>query len=537
MMCGCDSARYACRRGRTTRLMLCAFLALAVFTVPPLAPQQPKPAAGAGPQERAAALELLEGAAASVSAAPAEMQPDLLLRIAEVWQKADRRKAVELVEQALNASVALPDDWPHHWRLQFQSRALAELAKLDLEKAIERLPILPQGERGPNYVAQALDEILGQLLEKRDYDRAIELTRRFGRGNLGVTGKLLKALPKEDTRRGEVLAVAARAVQNPMCQCAGFFKTYRDEIPAQTYRSMLGTLAHSILDMDEEETVSLTQVIATSKGTVTLDTTKDIQLFELIPVLRDTDPELAKRILDKRPKLAQLIEEYPDGMESVWKTGKGGTIFYGIGGSPAGSVERAQEVQEQTLSVHQEAETRHLAESDPEKALALARSSPSDRVKLLAVHSIVQGFDDHQEAVASLLPGCFDVLSEVKEESSQVADAWEMLAQGAHEAGLPDLAWKALEKGLGVAAALHKKNEDPETGEGAPRFLWNSTGSFRRLFYRAAKLEGPAAKGLLDQYRAADILLVARIEIAAALLDLPKPHYQVSSSPRGQTRR
>jgi hypothetical protein len=94
------------------------------------------------------------------------------------------------------------------------------------------------------------------------------------------------------------------------------------------------------------------------------------------------------------------------------------------------------------------------------------------------------------------------------------------------------VAWKALEKGLGVAEAVHKKNEDPETGEGAPRFFWNSTGSFRRLFYRAAKIEGPTAKGLLDQYRAPDILLVARIEMAAALLDLPKPVYQVSSSPR-----
>ena len=72
--------------------------------------------------------------------------------------------------------------------------------------------------------------------------------------------------------------------------------------------------------------------------------------------------------------------------------------------------------------------------------------------------------------------------------------------------------------------ALRKYREDinPDHPNLAPRECWPSTCAFRRILYEMGKELGRAAKVYLDSIPDEDLKLFAQIELAAALLGLPK---------------
>ena len=98
-----------------------------------------------------------------------------------------------------------------------------------------------------------------------------------------------------------------------------------------------------------------------------------------------------------------------------------------------------------------------------------------------------------------------------------------------------ELVMKALEKGLTDARAMYKLDANADDPNLSPRSAWPSTMLYKTLFFRAAKALGADALALLEKVPDADIQLMARVEMAAAWLNVPSSPY-FSQNRRGPKR-
>jgi hypothetical protein len=78
------------------------------------------------------------------------------------------------------------------------------------------------------------------------------------------------------------------------------------------------------------------------------------------------------------------------------------------------------------------------------------------------------------------------------------------------------------EQAMEHAQQQYRSDTEPETQNLAPREFWNSTGRFRSILYAAGKRLGEDAARYLTRIDDPGVLLLAQIELAAALAGLPE---------------
>lgn len=105
---------------------------------------------------------------------------------------------------------------------------------------------------------------------------------------------------------------------------------------------------------------------------------------------------------------------------------------------------------------------------------------------------------------------------------AEAAWVWGRVAEVARAAQDPERLEEALKAGMAACLTLYKEDSDAKSPNLAPREFWPSSQHFRTLVHVAGEAFGPKAEAYLAQIPDTDLQLLARIELARALLGKPR---------------
>ncbi|HSB17508.1 MAG TPA: hypothetical protein VLE22_23870 [Bryobacteraceae bacterium] len=498
-----------------------AFLLLALAASPSTKGQEPTEPATEKPSPAAKAREMLDAAGEAAGGVRPEIQTAALLHIADNYQLLDKKKAREFAGQAFTAAGSLPQD-PVKNRERMQAEVVQVLADIDVPEAVALLRQMQAtaGDYDPRW--PAIDKIVQVLIQKKDFDAAIELVEGLGStGFFSYTGarSIFKALPADDPRRTTLFGSAMSAFGvRPHRSFVVFLRECWGDVPKQMAESALNGFLREILDRKSAEEHSQTGVsFATAKGTVSFDSREDSELFDVMHIVRAINPKRAEELLETRPGLRAWLEQYPKGTESLRAEGWFWT-FTVMGDDKQAADRMKQQGRAQALTETIASSALNAVREDPDKAISLAQTipTPARRAEILgSIARSVAGKDPDKARGA--LDKCITLLDEIKNPNDRVA-AWDSVADAAHQINDEKLTSRAIDRALADAAELYKQEEDVEVPNVFLREYWPSTQGYRRAIMRATAILGVDAEPLLLKIVDPELNLFARIAMAQALL-------------------
>ena len=502
-------------------LILIAFSLLAQDPAPAPKPAAPSAKKTEADPKRLKARELLDKAGETIAAATPEAQVAALMHIAGSYEAFDKKKALELLEQAFASAIALPED--RNRRESALGQIVNITASLDVDAALDMLRRFPApvSAESNDPRSNAVRPIVTGLIQKKSYDRAmeaIEIAAQGGQYPYGPAGALMRALPQEDPRRLQIFGRASTAFNGRNARDFGqMISSHAKTLPQSVVETAVSTLVSSILGRTNDPTTTAT--ISSAKGSVAFASRKEFELFDVMHVLRAVDPKRAAELLEKYPDLRAAVDKFPEGTHSMRESEESSNLSTSVNsGSSQRNPDAEARMVRRAADEARYAEAQRAASSDPDKAVNIAKEiqNPVLQARLLA--GIANGVSQKDAASAKpILNQCMQALERVKEPQERVA-VLNLIAEAAHRLNDDEQAWAALYKALDAATELHKLDTDPEAPNRAPRDLWPSTQAYRTVAHRAAALFGPDAEPLLVKIADPEMQLLATVHMARGLL-------------------
>jgi hypothetical protein len=516
-------------------LLVCA-LALAGQQKPPAEkPREPSEEGKAAEREKA--RELLDSAAKMITSVQPQVQVTALYHLGDNYNLFDAKKAEEYLEQAFTAAGDLPSGTQSDQRGEMQGQVVNLMADVNLERALALLPQLSPSGGGRDARRAPVDKIARLLVERKDFDRAIQVLESVSGGTVGEypfqSARLIfEKLAEDDPRRVQVFAAATQGyIARPRGQFGDFLSRHWQAVPRPMAEAALQALLNAVLARKDEETE--TSTLSTAKGAVSFSSSQDRELFNIMHVVKAIEPKRAAELLETRAELRGGVERFPLGMQSM-RSGDSDSMSMSVSqGAPRDSGAVGRERME-AVARARVAEALVMLKEDPQKALAMVRGIPVPRLQAEVLGSVARSVSDKDPATAkSVLDQTIHILDGIKNPSER-GHIWTIVAEAAFRAKEEERAWEAIDRGLSDAAEMYKKDADVEFGNSALREYWPSTQAYRRMVHQAAKLFGVKAEGLLVKITDPELALLARLEIAQSLLGRPTSANQIRISGRGR---
>jgi hypothetical protein len=481
-------------------------IAIAIAILPWVLAAQEKPDA------KAEALKQLE-AASGFLAAKNDPVLDIVARyhLARAWLAAgDRKRAQEHLDFAFTAlSPDLGAVEARHQFLQFQGDVVSFAVSLDPERAQSMITAMPKPASGEFDMRTSPASALIGYYRQSQPAKAVELAQQFcteGICPYGAVRGLIKQLPPDDERRIPLYYAtlqAYRANQGPFF--TDYFNQVWTEVPKDAAAQGLDAVLSVILNQKDDSNSGFQQVWSSPAGTAILSSRADADLFKLIPALRVLEPKKLDELLDQRTGLKSAVGQFPDGLDTLSKSG---SVNYSVGGGGAAAVAR-----EASHSVA--AKALADAETNPDRALDAAASipDPADRIRVLSAVA-------RQTKSSRLLGRCLEIAKDLPA-SSDVVDALVGIAKIAKQIEDEDVIHAALARALSSARELHRTDTDPDHPNLALIEYWPSTQAHRLVAVNAVTLEGTSGLAFLDAVRDSGMAALARIAAAETLLGKP----------------
>ena len=504
----------------------------------------PKPAARISPEQRARAMQLLDGAAAGAAGLDSGSRAYTLVQVARVYQSVDKKKAVELLEQAMTAASEVGRENEHLKEVgsQLQQEVLRAMVPLAPEKVDEMLTQLDA--RGRERVLQAL---LNYYEREKKMDRALEIVYRMGAEKeipYGAASKIMEKMTPEQAPEKQQLFTAALASykDHDHSDGASFGGDFGDMI-ARFSKDLPSGLVHQAIDVvldqarkDAEKQSSaggMMYSIASAQGAVQLNSVYQYRLFQLLPTLRSIDPEEADRLLKEQSDVQTLLAKYPQGMNSVAPGGdnpggRGGASFMvGPGGGGGGGGRRGPGGEGMNpLEMQKAAKIAEDAEKHPQDALANAGTIQDMRLRANAYMSVAQPNLKKQPSVAKqALDKAADTIDKV--DGEQQVMLYRDLISNYMRMGETDEAKKYIEKGMGAAAKVFKDDTNADDPNQAPKAYWPSVAGWRSMLSMASDISPLWAATLLKEIPDDEARTLCQLGIATALLKSQSPMTEV----------
>ncbi|MBL0159142.1 MAG: hypothetical protein IPP47_18815 [Bryobacterales bacterium] len=458
------------------------------------------------------AKELLQTASEMVSTASPGVQVPALLELALLYQDSDRKKTLELLDQAMAAAGTST----------LQARVVRTAADVDVDKAIEMAPSVPVQQR-----TEALERIVTALVARKRLDRAIEvLEASAGQGGYPyrAADNLLSKLAEDDPRRASQFASATAAL-TPDSRTTDYARLLAHQwrrLPRPLVDGAVAKLVNLILDEKSDTTTIST--LSSSLGSVSFSDDRDYQLFDIMHILQVADPKKAAELKEKRPALASALEKFPEGRLSM-KASDSDNINTNRNTTEKNAPndpQAAARMQMQALSQAKAQEALALARKDVQLGVSRAAEVPDPTLKADALTEIAQLAAGKDPATAkSVIGQAIAAMKEIKDPEA-TANLWAAVASAATEAKDDEMARDAIDKGLTACAALYKLDSNADDPNEAPREYWPSVQHYRNLLYKAAKVNGTETALLLVKINDPDLQLMGRIEVARSLMGKPR---------------
>ena len=509
------------------------------------------------PEQRERAMQLLDGAAAGAAGLDSGSRAYTLLQVARVYQATDKKKAVELLEQAMTSAseVGRENDRLKQVSSRLQQEVLKTMVPLAPEKVDDLLVQLDA--RGREQVLQAL---LDYYEREKKMDRALEVVYRMGaEGEIPyyAAGKIMEKMKPEQAAEKQQLFTAALASYrdhdhsgNARFDNAGFpelITKFSKDVPASLIHQAIDVVLDATKKDSEKDAKDsgggVTFSIASAQGAVQMNSVYQYRLFQLVPVLRTIDPEEADRLLKEQSDVQTLLAKYPQGMNSVAPErgdgpgGGGGASFMmtnGAGGrgpgSGGGGPRRGPGGPDapSPMEMQKAAKIGEDAEKHPQDALASAASLQDVRIRAGAYMSIAQVSWKKQPGVASQ---ALDKAAETidKLDGEQQAMMYQDVVRLYMRMGETDDAKKYIEKGIASASKIYKDDENPDDPNQAPKAYWPSVAGWRSMLSLASEISPLWASTLLKEIPDDEARTLGQLSIATALLQAQAPMTEIMS--------
>jgi len=507
------------------------------------------------PEQQERAMQLLDGAAAGAAGLDSGSRAYSLIQVARVYRSTDKRKAVELLEQAMTAAseVGRENERLKEVGGQLQQEVLKEMVPLAPEKVDDLLTQLDAHGR-----EQVLQALLNYYEREKKMDRALEVIYRMGaEGEIpyGAAGKTMEKMKPEQAAEKQQLFTTALASyrDHDHSGSAGFGNGDFGDLIARFAKDLPSGLVHQaievVLDSARKEAEKqaknggMTYSIASAQGAVQLNSSYQYRLFQLLPVLRSIDPEEADRLLKEQNDVQTLLAKYPQGMNSVAPNSgndpnkaagpsfmiSGGGPGGGPGGGGGGGGPRrgpGGPGEFNPLEMQKAAKIAEDAEKHPQDAMANAGSLQDQRMRSNAYLSVAQATWKKQPGIAKqALDKAADTIDKV--DGEQQVMLYREVVQLYVRMGEIDDAKKYIEKGMSAAGKVYKDDTNPDDPNQAPRAFWPSVAGWRAMLSMASDISPLWASTLLKEIPDEEARTLGQLGIATALLQAEAPRTEI----------
>jgi tetratricopeptide (TPR) repeat protein len=505
------------------------------------------------PEQRERAMQLLDGAAAGAAGLDSGSRAYSLIQVARVYQATDKKKAVELLEQAMTAASEVGRENEHLKEVgsQLQQQVLKAMVPLAPEKVDDLLTQLDAGGR-----EQVLQALLNYYEREKKMDRALEVVYRMGaEGEIpyGAAAKIMeKMTPEQAAEKQQLFAAALGSYrdhdhsENARLGNGDFgelITRFAKDLPSGLVRQAIDVVLDGAKKEAEKQasTGGMTYSIASAQGAVQLNSVYQYRLFQLLPVLRSIDPEAADRLLREQNDVQTLLAKYPQGMGSVAPDAgndpdrAGGASFMISGGGPGGGPGGGGGGPRRgpggpgefnPLEMQKAAKIAEDAEKHPQDAMANAASLQDQRMRTNAYLSIAQATWKKQPSIAKqALDKAADTIDKV--EAEQQVMLYREVVQFYVRMGETDDAKKYIEKGMAAAAKVYKDDTNADDPNQAPKAFWPSVAGWRSMLSQASDISPLWASTLLKEIPDEEARTLGQLGIATALLQAEAPRTEV----------
>lgn len=493
------------------------------------------------PEQRERAMQLLEGAAAGARSLDSGSRAYALMQVARVYTSIDKKKAIELLDEAITAAgeVARENDRLKRVGSELQEQVLKAMVPLAPEKAGEYVLQLDGRAR-----EQVLQVLVDYYQQQKKTDRALELVYRTGaEGEIpyGAAEKIMETMTPEQASEKQQLFTAALAsyqdhdhadsgVSIGNGDFADMIVRFQKDLPPGLVHQAIDAVLDSARKRAEKQSGDaqpMTISIASAQGAVQMNSLYQYRLFQLLPVLRTIDPQQADKLLKEQTDVQTLLAKYPQGMNSVAPDrGDGGpgrpsnvSMMVNSGGGGGGAPNRPgpRPGAMNPLEMQKAAKIAEDAEKHPQDALANAASLQSDQVRLGAYMSIAQATWKKQPSIArQALAKAADAIDKLEGDPQLIQYA--NLARFYMRMGETEDAKKYIEKGMDAAARVFKADSNADDPNQAPKAYWPSVAGWKSLLSLGSQISPLWAATLLKEIPDDEARTLAQLGIATALL-------------------
>ncbi|HEX6880117.1 MAG TPA: hypothetical protein VF135_07120 [Terriglobales bacterium] len=497
------------------------------------------------PEQRERAMQLLDGAASGAAGLDSGSRAYSLIEVARVYQFIDKKKAVELLEQAMTAAneVGRENDHLKQVGSQLQQQVLQAMVPLAPERVDDLLNQLDAGGR-----ERVLQALLNYYQREKKMDRALEVVYRIGAESempYGAVEKIMQSMTPEQAADKQQLFTASLASYRDHDHPGGteaFGRGDFGDLVVRFAKDLSPALIHQAIDVvldgarkDAEKQSSfggMTYSIASAQGAVQLNSVYQYRLFQLLPTLRTIDPEQADRLLREQNDVQTLLAKYPQGMNSVAPDrgkdgpgGPGGPSFM-IGPGPRGDGSGPGPGGMNPLEMQKAAKIAADAEKHPQDSLANAGSIQDPSIRTSAYMSIAQATWKKQPSVArQALDKAADTIDKLSGE--QQVTHYQELVSLYNRMGATDDAKKYIEKGMSAAAKVFKQDTNADDPNQAPKAYWPSVAGWRSMLSLASDISPLYAATLLKDIPDDEARTLCQLGIATALLRAQSPTTEI----------
>jgi hypothetical protein len=389
-------------------------------------PETPEAKKQKAANERLAKDLLMRASAMSKQLSDSE-RAYLLSRLAQASTKTMKDQSKAWADEVFQVSAGLPADVQ---RSQNEMTAMMAIAENDPDHGLEMLAKMEapaprsDGQPAPDMRSTAATMLFQKIWQTRGVE-AIDSLQAAAR-QLGETGNypymamgsIIRQVGRKDTEKAQSLsndamAYFSRRVRSDQSaqQMAMFLRMDRDFIPAAMLKDVLTQLVADALDTKSDTKTGTLAVFSNSRGTATMSGATNLLLFQLLPMIRDIDPDWAKKVEAQSSELqasANLTQGNGGGQEQrVGMFMSGG----GSGGNlPANMMEEMKSMQ-----------VDELASQDPKQALKVA-DEIHDPVIRAATNARLAGdlSNSDPDRAAELLKSSREALAAAKEPSDKL---------------------------------------------------------------------------------------------------------------------
>ncbi len=342
--------------------------------------------------ERKRGLRLLNAVVAESSESQPNMHAFVLWEASYAYTKLDPKHAEKLSRDAFMATLSIedpPKDDPSgrpcsagdikNW---IQQRVLSDMVHRDRLKEVEQL--LPPAM--PTVRNEIEVELVRYYESKKNLQHAETILSMLADSDgypFDVAASLVTALSTEHSAdRVTIFNQALNNFENHSAatnvggdDIGSFIERTWNDVPPQLALEAI----NKVLDLAKGGTSQSQFSMSSARGSVVLKSVYDLRLFQLLPILQELDDAEAEVLLRDQAQVAEQLNAYPGGMQSLQSQNT--SVSYSAGGGGIGNMTAHQQMIAQTQKRVQDVLTQ--ADADPAGALATALTLP--------VHGISHG--------------------------------------------------------------------------------------------------------------------------------------------------